>query len=253
MRFAAVVLFFVVLVSLALAGSIPAFGWWWGLLPPYFGGKSEDLLFFRGQELYKMGIEYRNLSSERCDNAIAAGEFMGYVAAIYDYGLGDKFCASDSVTVGVAADVVVDYLENHPEIRYKGSAVIEALEKTFPFPCKTGSSGKPPMPFFRGQDLYKMSIEYKNVTPERSDNAIEAGKFMGYVAGVHDGVQVDKVCRPKHVTVGMAADVVAKYLQDYPEFRNRLGVEIVVNALQEAFPCEKKKRGYKKRGTGVRP
>jgi hypothetical protein len=39
----------------------------------------------------------------------------------------------------------------------------------------------------------------------------------------------------------MAADVVAKYLQDYPEFRNRLGVELVVNALQEAFPCGKEK------------
>lgn len=65
--------------------------------------------------------------------------------------------------------------------------------------------------------------------------------FMMYVAGVMDGQQgflgTIRYCTPSAVTVGQAADVVAKFLERYPQYRHHPGSALVANAMAQAFPC----------------
>jgi len=63
---------------------------------------------------------------------------------------------------------------------------------------------------------------------------------VGYIVGVADVLvneNSNNVCLPSNATQAQVADVVTKYLRDYPERRHFLAYSTVAVALADAFPC----------------
>jgi hypothetical protein len=59
-----------------------------------------------------------------------------------------------------------------------------------------------------------------------------------YVLGMADAlIDAEKICPTDHVIDQQLALVVRKYLSDHPESLDRDGVELVEDALKNAFPC----------------
>lgn len=75
----------------------------------------------------------------------------------------------------------------------------------------------------------------------------EAGSFVsgicsGYIIGTLDtveGLLEDKklACVPPGVTKGQVRDIVIKYIEQHPEYRHFVGMNLVVLAVGSAFPC----------------
>jgi hypothetical protein len=91
-----------------------------------------------------------------------------------------------------------------------------------------------------GNDLL---ADLKSSNQERR---VRAGKYVG---GVVHGWDVSEImnkkqsnlfCLPDAVTQGQVADLVAKYLEEYPERRHRPAYEHVIVALIVAFRCDTK-------------
>lgn len=91
--------------------------------------------------------------------------------------------------------------------------------------------------FYTGNDLHARC----------SDNRMIA---LGYVMGhfdaskiteVFDDDEVMRVCLPTQATNNQVLDVVCKRLASRPEERHHLANWLVLGALQDAFPCPKKK------------
>jgi hypothetical protein len=67
-----------------------------------------------------------------------------------------------------------------------------------------------------------------------------------YVSGVADGASAVQrearsrsVCIPRDAQLGQMKDVVVNYLQAHPEIRQNHSGELVLDALQRAFPCSR--------------
>ena len=76
-----------------------------------------------------------------------------------------------------------------------------------------------------------------------SDSPVERGLCMGYVIGVADNNSF-LICAPSGsggVTVGQFRDIVKKYFDDNPAQLHKDADVLVLSALQQAFPCPKKK------------
>lgn len=63
-----------------------------------------------------------------------------------------------------------------------------------------------------------------------------------YIMGVADAMAIGPVvshraCFPNGVTAGQVKDVVLNYLRAQPQRRHNVGVQLVAEALAEAFPC----------------
>lgn len=71
-----------------------------------------------------------------------------------------------------------------------------------------------------------------------SSNSYEQGFFLGYVVAVIES-NVLKVCVPNEVTLGQSALVVKKYMEDHPEDLHRWADEVVLKAVNKAWPCKK--------------
>jgi hypothetical protein len=72
---------------------------------------------------------------------------------------------------------------------------------------------------------------------DRPANTSE-GMCIGYVVGVMSVLEyIDVLCRPEKSTHAQATLVVQKYLSDHPEKLHLNADELVLDALQEAFPC----------------
>jgi len=72
---------------------------------------------------------------------------------------------------------------------------------------------------------------------DRPANTIE-GMCIGYVVGVMSVMEyINVLCRPEKSTHAQATLVVQKYLSDHPEKLHLNAEELVLDALQEAFPC----------------
>ena len=74
----------------------------------------------------------------------------------------------------------------------------------------------------------------------QSTNVYEMGFCIGYVVGVADNNAMS-ICMPPGVSQGQIRDIVKKYLNDNPAQLHRDADVLVLNALQQAFPCPKKK------------
>lgn len=72
---------------------------------------------------------------------------------------------------------------------------------------------------------------------DRPANTFE-GMCIGYVVGVMSVMEyINVICRPVKATHAQATLVVQKYLSDHPEKLHLNADELVIAALQEAFPC----------------
>ena len=63
------------------------------------------------------------------------------------------------------------------------------------------------------------------------------GVFFGYVEGVLD-TRFQEVCFPKGVTRQQAIDVVKKYLMDNPATLHQPADDLIVHAVNLAWPCK---------------
>jgi hypothetical protein len=63
---------------------------------------------------------------------------------------------------------------------------------------------------------------------------------LGYVIGVHDSFDTLLFCTPENSSQGQLRDVVKKYLENNPASRHKSADVLIVNALQQNFPCPKK-------------
>jgi hypothetical protein len=74
---------------------------------------------------------------------------------------------------------------------------------------------------------------------EKNDTSYRSGYFDGYVQGVADASVGMLWCSPPNVKAGQLSKIVAKYLRAHPELLHNGAEKLVINALQEAFPCNK--------------
>lgn len=62
---------------------------------------------------------------------------------------------------------------------------------------------------------------------------------QGYVAGVFDAESFfPTLCVPDEASYGQLVDVVTQWLRDHPERRHESAVRLVVQAINEKFPCK---------------
>lgn len=65
------------------------------------------------------------------------------------------------------------------------------------------------------------------------------GYYYGYVLGVADAFIDHLWCPPGEVTQGQITTVVEKYLQANPQNWHMPAASLVLNGLNQAFPCKK--------------
>jgi hypothetical protein len=84
-----------------------------------------------------------------------------------------------------------------------------------------------------GAYLQKICASYV----EKPENAAD-GMCIGYVVGVMSVMEyINVLCLPVKATDSQATLVVRKYLSDHPEKLHLNAEGLVIDALQEAFPC----------------
>ena len=94
--------------------------------------------FYDGNEL-KVGLElFRSMASQRLKltEHIEGGKALGYVLGVADSASWESVaCAPANVTAGQLADVVLKYLQDHPEERHKAAVGLVATALINAFPC----------------------------------------------------------------------------------------------------------------------
>lgn len=84
-----------------------------------------------------------------------------------------------------------------------------------------------------GANLKKMCESYLDVPLNTAD-----GMCVGYVVGVMSIMEyINVLCLPVKSTHAQATLVVQKHLSDHPEKLHLNAEALVLDALQEAFPC----------------
>ena len=84
-----------------------------------------------------------------------------------------------------------------------------------------------------GAELKKLCASFVDIPSGTSD-----GMCIGYVVGVTSLMEyMDVLCLPVNATHSQATLVAQKYLSDHPETLHVNAEELVIEALQEAFPC----------------
>ena len=98
-----------------------------------------------------------------------------------------------------------------------------------------------------GNELLGWCKEAEKVADDGSGAPVHAGQCYGYLKATHDGyatwrawghISSDRHCIPESVTVGQLRRIVVKFLEAHPEQLHLLAGSLVLNAYQEAFPCE---------------
>lgn len=71
------------------------------------------------------------------------------------------------------------------------------------------------------------------------DNKFHESNTMirGYFAGVQDSYNGVHFCVDSKVKMSQAAEIVIKYMKDHPEKWHKAGKNLVLDALNKAFPC----------------
>ena len=73
----------------------------------------------------------------------------------------------------------------------------------------------------------------------RNNLAFSAGNYVGYVEGIVDSTIGTHYCAPGDVSFQALLDIVSNYINNHPEISEISAYVIVVEALSEAFPCDK--------------
>jgi hypothetical protein len=93
--------------------------------------------------------------------------------------------------------------------------------------------------FWNGNKLVENMREYeKTENGDPKANVVNAGRFMGYVAGVWDATEDDYDAQGK-ITIAQICSIVAKYLTDNPKKWNLPANTLVRDAFRKAFPKRK--------------
>lgn len=91
--------------------------------------------------------------------------------------------------------------------------------------------------FTSGNELQEWMSELK----KENGNLHSIGLFRGYVSGIVDIGDGILFCTPQGTTRGQYTAVAIKYIEHNPEKWNLGASTIIQNALENAFPCKKKK------------
>lgn len=94
-------------------------------------------------------------------------------------------------------------------------------------------------PVLAGFETGNKLMEYLNESEKRI-GSYPAGVYTGYVLGVHDALDGIQICSPDGTTVNQIKVIVGKYLRAHPESWNQSAAALVIRALRQAYPCEKK-------------
>ena len=95
--------------------------------------------------------------------------------------------------------------------------------------------------FYNGQKLKQESDAAERVNAGRGDinDGMNAARWQGYIAGVHDSYDGIMFCTPRTATLAQIAEVVRQYLIRNPAKWNQAGSLLTIQALQDAFPCKR--------------
>jgi hypothetical protein len=94
--------------------------------------------------------------------------------------------------------------------------------------------------YYTGNNLVEMMREYdKGLVVDPSTRKEDVYTYVGYIVGVSDALSNLLWDAPKEVNIGQICAIVSKYLKNHPEKWNTPAVQLVVDALQEAFPLKK--------------
>jgi len=92
--------------------------------------------------------------------------------------------------------------------------------------------------FFSGNDLVSLMREHDRLVAGTSGvNHVKAREYHAYIIGAYDGTS-SFYTRPHDTTQGQIVAIVSKYLKAHPEEWSEPAAELVVKALQEAFPLK---------------
>lgn len=132
-------------------------------------------------------------------------------------------------------------------------AVIAATKRPLIFALATtlvmGTSGATEsiVTWVDGNRLHVDCLEALRLETERTRDAWAAGSCVGYITGVVEALQAASVyggslsgrraCIPASVTPRQTRDVVMRFLQQNPEKRHKIALDLVVEAIDKAFPC----------------
>lgn len=99
-------------------------------------------------------------------------------------------------------------------------------------------------PFKTGNDLHYAYMEIGKANAGRAHDAAAITYFLGYLTGMAQLLQVNAyrkqqpaICNGTEIAGGQMADVVGKFLSDYPERRGEGATQLTLAALLKAFPC----------------
>jgi Rap1a immunity proteins len=108
---------------------------------------------------------------------------------------------------------------------------------------------------YTGNNLKEMMLEHEKIREGRSGgNPYLAGLYEGYIFGFTHGavsVFIDNTimwnncdidfCIPGSATKEQTIDIVSKFLKDHPEQLHENAVDLIMEAMKQAFPCKKRK------------
>ncbi|WP_432213804.1 Rap1a/Tai family immunity protein [Pseudomonas graminis] len=75
---------------------------------------------------------------------------------------------------------------------------------------------------------------------EKNTGTFANGLYMGFVVGVAESFSGLGFCPPSNVTNGQNAAIVWKWLSDHPKDWAGPASGLILAALSDAFPCQKK-------------
>lgn len=88
------------------------------------------------------GNEIQKWSEESATSNISWGMLYGYVAGVYDSGVGVNHCAPKNVQLRQVVDVVTAHVASTPSLRHYSADTIAryVLNQTWPCPKKSGGT-----------------------------------------------------------------------------------------------------------------
>ena len=93
-----------------------------------------------------------------------------------------------------------------------------------------------------GNEFVQKWQEMKKSEAGQSFNGFSAGVYAGYVNGISDAGEGLYFTIPKGSTYGQICSVVGKWIDDHPERWADDSAIIVLAALKETFPLQKKRK-----------
>lgn len=90
--------------------------------------------FKTGNDIYKDLMD--------TDSVVAQMYVLGFIAGVHDSFSGDSICTNTNVTAGQLRDIVKKYLQERPEMRDLGGAILVLIALAQAFPCAKKKGNK---------------------------------------------------------------------------------------------------------------